>query len=85
MGDPGQHRVTDPEMTVLWEGIWPSLGEAAQGGGGHQGEGPAEKGTEPAEQEDPGITAVAVFYFNCDEEATWTLHGGFCGPWGTAV
>lgn len=33
LGDPGQHRVTDPEMTVLWEGIWPSLGEAAQGGG----------------------------------------------------
>ena len=50
----------------------------SSGRGGHQEEGPAEKGTEPAEQEDPGVTAVAVFYFNCDEEATWTLHGGFC-------
>lgn len=84
LGVPCQHCVTDPETTVLWEGILPSLGYAAQGGCRIRG-GVCQERCRACRAGGPQHYVALAFYLNGDGEATWTLHGGFSGHWGTAV
>lgn len=64
LGVPCQHLVADPEPGTVGRGPRPAWGGQLREGGG-QVEGPAEKGTERAEQDDLKVIVV-VFYFNCE-------------------